>query len=46
MRRSDLLPLLTLLGLVLLGVAGWLLFPWFNHLVHTQDCIAAGREDC
>ncbi len=45
-RRPDLVGLLTLLGLVVLGVACWWLVPWFMHVVKHQDCIGSGATNC
>lgn len=46
MRQLDLVPVLTLIALVLLGLAGWWLFPWLHHVIFMQDCIASGHNNC
>ncbi len=43
---AQIVPVITLLGLVLLLLAGWWLFPWFLHVMKHQDCIGSGRVDC
>ncbi len=45
-RGFDLLGVATLVGLVLIGLAGWWLLPWFVHLIKHQDCLGSGRIDC
>ena len=45
-RRFDLLPLLALVAIVLLLVAGWLLFPWLQRTIGHEDCVAAGYTNC
>ena len=44
--RPDLVGILTLAGLVLLGLACWWLVPWFMHVVKHQDCIGSGATNC
>ena len=44
--RPDLVGVLTLLGLILLGVACYWAVPWFMHVVKHQDCVGSGRMDC
>jgi len=43
---SNLLPVITLVVVALLLLAGWWLFPKFQHAIHTTDCVASGRTDC
>lgn len=45
-RPPDLLPLLTLLAIVLVLLAGWWLFPRFQRMVSYQDCVASGHVNC
>ena len=45
-RGPDMLGILTLLGLVVLGLACWWLVPWFMHMVKHQDCIGSGATNC
>ncbi|ASV62514.1 Hypothetical protein GbCGDNIH6_0728 [Granulibacter bethesdensis] len=46
MRGRDWMPVLVLLGLVCLAVAGWRLFPRLQAFIMFQDCAAAGRINC
>jgi hypothetical protein len=45
-RRWDVLPVLVLVGLVLLMLFGWWLYPKLQHYMSQQDCIATGRTNC
>jgi len=45
-QRRDLLAPLVLAALLLLALAGWLLFPTLQHAVSYQDCIASGHNNC
>ncbi len=45
-RRWDLVPMLVLVGLVLLMLLGWWLYPKLQHYLSEQDCIATGRTNC
>jgi hypothetical protein len=42
----DLVPVLTLAGLLLLVLLGWWLFPRLQRAIAFQDCVAVGRTDC
>ena len=44
--RPDLVGILTLVGLIVLGLACWWLVPWFMHLVKHQDCVGSGATNC
>jgi hypothetical protein len=43
---SRLFPVIVLAVIVLLGLAGWLLFPVFQGFMARQDCVATGRTNC
>jgi hypothetical protein len=45
-RRWDYVGLLALLLVLLLLVAGWLLFPRLHREMMWQDCVASGRTNC
>jgi hypothetical protein len=45
-RPRDLLPLAVLAAILLLALAGWLLFPLLQHALSYQDCIASGHNNC
>ena len=45
-RPGAWLPLLVLVGLALLALAGWKLFPLFSGYMSRQDCIASGHMNC
>jgi len=45
-RRWDVLPVAVLVGLVLLMLLGWWLYPKLQHYMAEQDCIATGRTNC
>jgi hypothetical protein len=45
-RPGGLLPVLTLLLLALVLLAGWWLFPALQHYVAYQDCVASFRTNC
>ncbi len=45
-RRFDVLPVLVLVGVVLLMLLGWWLYPKLQHYMSQQDCIATGRTNC
>ncbi len=45
-KASRLVPVLVLVGVVLLCVVGWWLFPRIQGVVTYQDCIASGRTNC
>lgn len=42
----DAIGVLTLVGLVLLALAGWWLFPYLQRSLAFQDCVATGRPNC
>lgn len=41
--RPDLLSLIALAVILLVLVGGYLVFPWLQQVVGTQDCLASGR---
>jgi hypothetical protein len=43
---SNFLPVIALLVVAVLLLAGWWLFPKFQHVIHITDCVASGRTDC
>jgi hypothetical protein len=43
---SNLLPVITLVIIAVLLLAGWLLFPKLQRAIHVTDCVASGRTDC
>ncbi len=45
-RRWDVLPVLVLVGLVVLMLLGWWLYPKLQHYISEQDCVATGRTNC
>jgi hypothetical protein len=45
-RGFDVVPALVLIGLVLLGVLGWWIYPKLQSYMAEQDCIATGRTNC
>jgi hypothetical protein len=45
-RPSDLMALLTLVGIALLCLAGYWAFPHIQAWVAYQDCTGTGRTDC
>ena len=45
-RRPDLLPILTLVAIVVLILAGVWLFPRLQQALSFQDCVATGRANC
>jgi hypothetical protein len=45
-RQWDVLPVLVLVGLLLLMLFGWWLYPKLQHYLSQQDCIATGRTNC
>ena len=44
--RGSLLPALVLIGLFVVLLGGWWLFPRFQSYMAQQDCIATGRTNC
>jgi hypothetical protein len=44
--RFDLVPVLVLLGLLIVGLLAWWLYPRLQHYMAEQDCIATGRTNC
>jgi hypothetical protein len=42
-RKPDLVPILTLGGLMLIVLAGWLLFPKVAAYMRVQECLASFR---
>jgi hypothetical protein len=45
-RPLDLIPLLTLAGIVLVCLLGYWAFPHVQAWVTYQDCTGTGRTDC
>ena len=45
-RPRDLMPLVVLAAIVLVALAGWLIFPAVQRALSNQDCIAAGHVNC
>lgn len=45
-RPFDLVPVLTLVGLLLVFLLGWWLFPYLQRSLSFQDCVATGRANC
>lgn len=45
-RRLDLLPILALVAIAGLLLAGWWVFPWLQKMIFIQDCTASGRTNC
>ena len=43
---TRLAPVLVLLGLAVLGLLAWWLFPALQSFVAGQDCVASGRTNC
>jgi hypothetical protein len=44
--RDQLLPLAVLVGLALLFLGGWWLFPRLQSMMAYQDCVASFRTNC
>ena len=44
--RFDTVGAVTLVGLVLLALLGWRLFPYLQRSLAFQDCVATGRPNC
>ncbi len=42
----DVIGVVTLILLVLLGLAGWWAFPRIQAYISFQDCVATGRANC
>lgn len=42
----DPISILTLVGLLLLLLVGWWLFPYLQRSLAFQDCVATGRANC
>jgi hypothetical protein len=42
----DSVGIVTLIVLVLLGLAGWWTFPRVQAYIAFQDCVATGRANC
>ena len=42
----DPIGVLTLVALVLLGLAAWWVFPYLQRSLAFQDCVATGRPNC
>jgi hypothetical protein len=40
------MPLAVLAAIILVAVAGWLLFPAVQRTLSHQDCIASGHVNC
>ncbi len=45
-RSANLFAVITILAVLLLGLAGWWLFPRLQAYVSFQDCVATGRANC
>ncbi len=45
-RRPEFLPVIVMVGLVLLMILGWWLFPKLAAIVAHEDCIGTGRTNC
>ena len=43
---SRLFPVITLVVIILLGLAAWQLFPVVQGFISRQDCVATGRTNC
>lgn len=44
--KRDLLPVILLVVVAAVLIAGWLLFPTIQAFVFMQDCTASGRTNC
>ena len=45
-RPRDLLPLIVLAVILIVVLAGWLVFPTIQRTISNQDCIASGHVNC
>ena len=42
----DLMPVVVLAAIILVALAGWLIFPAVQRAVSNQDCVASGHVNC
>lgn len=45
-RPRDLMPVVVLAAIILIALAGWLIFPAVQRSLFNQDCVASGHVNC